>query len=282
MTHNTASKRTKFNTIGLSDRIGKSSIVFSDNFLEKDVRLIEVTEEILNYLENGESLSIVGSLDTSSSGNDAVLTSDEKTFSIKKVETSNAVYLVDPSIADKYDIQSASQDYFELKLIPARIEVIKELLSSSQYNGLDAEKENCINESKLLSYSELRKQVQASNGEYSKALFAAGVIELKGKMRILSKIAIREAIQQLIYTIMEHTWDVNNIDEEKCVHAMPDIDPVLINFSLKTLQTTSTNRPDRLKEDTTWALDQNTISKATAHVLFNSQTQPTMVNFTRN
>jgi hypothetical protein len=283
------------NSIGLQNKTGeKITISFSQNFLKKDVRLIEVTEDLVNLLERGESLSIIGPVEVSGIGSsrasDSVLTSQEKTFSIKKVEQSNAVYVVDPSNTDEYSIQFASQDYYEIKPIPARLEKIKQLLSSTQYNGTDAEIENLVDKSKLISYDELRDQVQASNVEFTSALFGLGVVELQGKMRVLSKIAIREAVQQLIYTIMENTWDLHSISEEKCILAMHTVDPVLLNFALKTLvqkkclkETKVISSSDKNEEKESerkgiWTLDQDAISKATAHILFNSQTQPTKVH----
>jgi hypothetical protein len=273
-------------SIGLQNKIGENiQISFNQNFQKKDVRLIEVTEDLLKLLERGESLSIIGPIEGSSSTSDAVLTSQEKTFSIKKVEQSNAIYIVDPSNTDKYSIQFASQDYYEIKPIPARLEKIKQLLSSTQYNGTDVERENLVDESKLISYNELRDQVQASNVEFTSALFGLGVVELQGKMRLLSKISIREAVQQLIYTIMENAWDIHSISEEKCILAMHTVDPVLLNFALKTLvqkkchkEINSHSSTDKNEERIGfWNLDQDAISKATAHILFISQTHPTKV-----
>jgi hypothetical protein len=274
-------------SIGLQNKIGeKIQISFNQNFQKKDVRLIEVTEDLLKLLERGESLSIIGPIEVSGSGSsasDTVLTSREKTYSIKKVEQSNAVYVVDPSNTDEYSIQFASQDYYEIKPIPARLEKIKQLLSSSQYNGTEAETENPVDKSKAITYNELRDQVQASNVEFTSALFGLGVVELQGKMRLLSKIAIREAVQQLIYTIMENTWDVHSISEERCILAMHTVDPVLLNFALKTLVQKKCLKETKNEEKESerkgiWTLDQDAISKATAHILFNSQTQPTKVH----
>eukprot|EP00596_Hydrurales_sp_CCMP1899_P009062 CAMPEP_0119044980 /NCGR_PEP_ID=MMETSP1177-20130426/36123_1 /TAXON_ID=2985 /ORGANISM="Ochromonas sp, Strain CCMP1899" /LENGTH=172 /DNA_ID=CAMNT_0007015975 /DNA_START=118 /DNA_END=633 /DNA_ORIENTATION=+ len=86
---------------------------------------------------------------------------------------------------------------------------------------------------------------------------------------------------------MENTWDLHSISEEKCIHAMHTVDPVLLNFALKTLvqkkclkETKVISSSDKNEEKESeskgiWTLDQDAISKATAHILFNSQTQPT-------
>lgn len=285
MAESSASKRRKSNdvdetnrgVISLPDKIGTSALLFGVDFAQRDVRLIEVTEEILKQLADRQPLKIIGPTEVSVGGgaSDAVLTSMEKTFSIKKVETSNAVYLVDPSNSDNYTIQSASQDYYEIKCIPPRIEKIKELCP--QYNGIEAEIENRFDECRLLSYSELRHQIQASDAEYSIALFKLAVVELHGKMRLLSKVAIRESTRYLLFTIMEQKWNIKHIDEDLCVRHIPEIDPILLNFSLRSLGEKSNTDGMEAVGGVYWVLDQDMISKATAHIQFNRQSDPTAV-----
>lgn len=286
----TAAKRTKFNldVIGLQNSVGKSSIFFNQNFLDRDVRLIEVSEDLISSLENGECLKIIGPLlmdgGDSKVVSDAVLATQLKTFSIKKVETSNAVYIIKPSDEARFNIESASQDHYELKPIAARLERIKELLVDSQYDGVDAEKGSNVSLSDFMTYDELRNQIQASDFEFSAALFAMGVVELQGKMRLLSKNAIKEAIKELIYTIMEHnrTWNITCLNEQECRDAMPHVDPIILNFSLKSLGQTcassSSNNNDTNSNQgsgarvgvETWMLDQDTLCSATARIVFTS------------
>ena len=271
--------------IGLPNRIGRSSIFFGSDFADRDVRLIEISEELLKQLDSRDSLKIIGPVEASSSqgATDAVLTSKNKTFSIKKVETSNAVYLVDPSKSETYRIQSASQDYYELKSIPPRIERIKELCA--EYDGI-SEDLNSDTVPPLLSYDELRCQIQASDEEFESSLFKLAIVKLNGKMRCLSKIAIRETIQKLLLTIMEERWDINCINENLCVRNIPDTDPILLNFSLQSLGEKISVSGDKMgqgqgqgqgQEPSIWTLDHNTIARSTAHRLFNSQSDPMMV-----
>ena len=271
--------------IGLQSKIGVSSILYNHDYLERDVRLIEVSEDILKCVSDGEILKIIGLVEASGKGSiaDTVLTTDEKTFLIKKVETSNAVYIVHPSNTDNYSVKAASQDYYELKLIPARLEKISDILQSSQYTGVDDELAMQNDGSRFLSYEDLRNQVQASDHEFSSALFSLGVVELKGKMRLISKAAKTETIQQLIYTIIEQGWDLCSINEVICRSLIPDTDPVLLKFCLKSLghKTSSESRDTGLlqEESDIWTLDRDTISRATAHNLFKSQKDPSKVCF---
>lgn len=289
MSDSTSSKRRRSDTtdnvgskvVGLQNVIGKTSITFDVNFLKRDIRLIEVTEDILKSILDREVLKIIGPVKSSGKGvaSDAVLTSNDKTFSIKKVETSNAVYILNPSSSDVYTIQSASQDYYELKSIPPRIERICEMLKLSLFDGGDTGTENLVDASCLLSYDDLRNEIQASDKEFSDILFSLGVVELGGKMRLLSKTAIAETTKQLIYTIIEKGWNINDISQKLCESSIPQTDPVLLAFSLKTLcsKTSSKSMDDATLEPGHWVLDKDTISKATAHNLFQSQSDPTAV-----
>jgi Sister chromatid cohesion protein Dcc1 len=268
------------NVVGLQNVIGKTSIIFDVNFLKRDIRLVEVTEDILKSIRDKEVLKIIGPVKSSGKGvaSDAVLTSNDKTFSIKKVETSNAVYILNPSNSDVYTIHSASQDYYELKSIPPRIERICEMLKLSLFDGTETAGENQIDASCLLSYEDLRNEIQASDSEFSDILFSLGVVELGRKMRLLSKTAIAETTKQLIYTIIEKGWDINRISQNLCESSIPQTDPVLLAFSLKTLcLKCSKSLDDGTQEPGYWRLDKDTISKATAHNLFKSQSDPTAV-----
>lgn len=269
-------------SVGLQSVTGSYSISFDSAFMQRDVRLIEVSEDLLKCLTAGESLNIIGPVEPCGKGDDshAVLTTGHKTFSIKKVETSNAVYILNPSSSDVYTIHSASQDYYELKLIPPRISKISGLLLSSVYDGIEIEATNSIDQSNLLSYDELRLQIQASDTEFSAALFSLGVVELRGKMRQLSKQAIAETTKQLIYTIIENDWDIKNISEESCSIAIPDTDPILLNFSLKSLgQRVTSGSLQDLVGSNIWALSKDAVSRATAHNLFRAQGQSTKVSY---
>lgn len=73
------------NATQLYDVINTStSISFSANFRNREMKLIELNQEVAKRIENGESLKIIGSI-----GSEAVLCTNDRTFAIKKVETSN-------------------------------------------------------------------------------------------------------------------------------------------------------------------------------------------------
>ena len=60
------------------------SLRFSSSYGNRDLRLIEVPEEIIQIIKMGQELKIIGD-----KAGDAALCTNDRTFSIKKVETSN-------------------------------------------------------------------------------------------------------------------------------------------------------------------------------------------------
>lgn len=75
-----------------------------------------------------------------------------------------------------------------------------------EYLGATADTENPVDAKWLLSYDELRQEIQASDEEFTSSLFTLCVVELRGKMRMLSTSAVREVTRDLLDTTMEQGW----------------------------------------------------------------------------
>lgn len=75
--------------------------------LKSSYKLFEVPKNF-NIAPN-EQLRLIGD-----ETNHAVLCTDSKTYAIKKVETSNSVFLVAPSDNKRFNIESLHQDYYEV------------------------------------------------------------------------------------------------------------------------------------------------------------------------
>lgn len=227
---------------------------YSSQENKRDLRLIETSMDLIKKIKDCEKLKLIGS-----KGEDTVLCTNEQTFSMKKVETSNSVFLIPGSCNNEYNIISNCGTFYELKPINGRVEQIEELLKQTQYYGTNDE-----NQTNLLSRTEIEERVQASKKELDEAFEKLGVIELKGKMRMVSRSASREVIRCLLDTIMENDWSIHNVDEFVCCNIMKDTDAVLLHSVLKKL-----GRIIEKKENTMiWKLDEDSIAKATAHILF--------------
>ena len=90
--------------------LNESKILFSDDFQPEKFKVIEAPNEVIESLNRGDSLYIKGT----EGSVDAVLCSGNKTYSLKKAETSNSCYLLPPSNSFKFEITSKSSEYYEV------------------------------------------------------------------------------------------------------------------------------------------------------------------------
>lgn len=202
--------------------------------------------------------------------NDTVFCTGDKTYSIKKVETSNTVYIVPKSASNEYNVNAQCKEYYELKPIPGKISRITELLKNTEYNGVDKESE--VDTSLLLTSQELREQIQASDFEYFNAIKSLGIIELNGKMRIVNPVVIRELIRYVCDTIMENSWDISNLDFRQ-LHA--EISEVNENLLLHTLSLVGeTINSSSNSSESIWKLNRSLLAIQAAHYIFQTQDPP--------
>ena len=235
------------------------TLVFAPGFDTRDLRLFEVPQEVLEKVLEGQELSLIGE-------GDSVLCTGDKTFSMKKVETSNQLFFLQASEGTEFALTSRTSDYYEVKPTAPRLEQIEVLLLPTQYNGAEDEAENPPAPALLLSRSELLSKVQASRGEVESALHALGVVEMDGKMRLVSKAAVREVARNLLDTIMENGWSVDKLDGNLCSAAMTGVDPVMLTHTLSTLG--SVEGGEGSSDSNTWRLSADAVAKVSAHGLF--------------
>ena len=171
--------------------------------MSSSLRLFEVPSNF--DISSANELRIIGD-DT----NHAVLCTDSNTFTIKKVETSNSVFLVAPSDDKRFSIESLHHDYYEvmqrplfpliladlcanilcflltmtlMKLVQTspNIDVLRNILSATVYVSAAVDESNPYLEKNLLTLDDLHKVVQASRKELSAALTSLGAVDINGK-----------------------------------------------------------------------------------------------------
>ena len=245
---------------------GKRRLFYPQSFGARDLRLMEVPADLLSTIMSGQNLKIVG--DTSKT--DAVLCSDDRTYSIRKVETSNQIYLVPPSSSSDFPLECGINEYYEIKPIAGHISRIKELLETHQYEGEENEGSKDVN--LFLSREQLWQQVQASDQEMESALLRLGVVHLRGYMRMLSPTAAAAISRDLLDTAIVGGWDMNNVSENVCMDAMPGIDSVLLRYVLSTLGKLKDSSDGSDSTSTSiWELESDKVARKTAHMLFSNR-----------
>ena len=126
-----------------SDLLPLSQVVsFSTELMGEDVKVLEVTKEVAEYLKTGEILTIRGD-----EAENAVICSNNKTYDIKEAETSNSLLMLDKIVLPK-DVDKSSSDrklgwstvggifykYLEIIEVRPKLRKIKEILSKNLYN----------------------------------------------------------------------------------------------------------------------------------------------------
>lgn len=181
-----------------------------------DYKLLELNEDVLQQIQQGQTLSFKGGLSEK-----IVLCTDNKTYDVKEAEISNSLLLIpnlksaqqtstSPLKSPKNNMSNKSMDnsvedddmgqngcrilerrpvlkifheYFECREINPRFRKLNDLLQLTRYFG--PENEYCIDRNLLFTYQQLLNTVQCSRAEFSKGLQEYRVIEVDGRMRIL-------------------------------------------------------------------------------------------------
>lgn len=92
----------------------RCQLAFDANFATKDFRLLEISKDMLTYIEQEGEIRLVGDI-----AGDVVLCTDMTTYSLKKVETSNSMCIVPPrrSPDEPHSIASIKKEYYEVRYI---------------------------------------------------------------------------------------------------------------------------------------------------------------------
>lgn len=87
-----------------------ANVLFSQSFQPQGYKLIEAPDEVAISVLAGNQVYLKGTEVSA----DAVLCTAGKTYSLKKVETSNSVFLVPSTTTDHFEIISKAAEYYEV------------------------------------------------------------------------------------------------------------------------------------------------------------------------
>jgi hypothetical protein len=85
-------------------------LIFSTNFDDRNLRMIELPVQVYNYINDGGYLTIKGQ----PTGKDAVLCTFNQTYEMKKIENSNTLFLVPPSDSTIFTIDGQTSSIYEV------------------------------------------------------------------------------------------------------------------------------------------------------------------------
>nr|CAG4644131.1 EOG090X09TV [Lepidurus arcticus] len=191
-----------------------TALFFSHTLIDKDVKLMEVSKEILASLEQGESLVIKGfELD------DAVVCTHDQTFEIKEAGTSNSLLVLpSPSTAPilnedetrtvkQLNILGVYHTYYELRPTLPRLRRLRTLLSEHPYKGKALES---LDEQLNLTFAALSEAVQCSDSQILDALTSLQALKIRGHYRLFS-LELKLKLMGQTMTFMESANLLNSI-----------------------------------------------------------------------
>lgn len=187
--------------------------------IAKTIKIIEINKDILQYLES-EIAPI--ELKSSSVNNDVVLCTSNKTFNLKKVETSNSVYLFRPNRSSGpsvMKVEASCAVYYEIR---------PKLLQLSQSIGLIR---RLVESEPNIDTSQLYESVNLSRDETEQILASSGVIALpSNQVKLLAFKPFLASIDAVFqYLITSRIWPTD-INLSQLISHLSEIDRDIITF----------------------------------------------------
>ncbi|ORX47534.1 hypothetical protein BCR36DRAFT_355504 [Piromyces finnis] len=199
------------------DTTNNIKLIFSDDFKQDAFKIIELTKELADELEeNKENTKMVfrGLPD-----DEAVFCTNNKTYQIKHVQTTNMMLLLYPeqvkeqddsmdinnSTSNKYffySIKDNISSYYELIKISPRIKKLHMILSDTKYHGPDEEDRFDRQKVHFYTLDDILNEIQASEEEILEGLKEYNAININGYWRILDSNYIQIFLETLLNNIV--------------------------------------------------------------------------------
>jgi len=210
------------------------SIFMNKDMASDDLKLLEVDNDTLNYLLEGNSLVIRGS-----ENENAICCSQNKTHSFKVAEISNplliTVGLIFPDAINKESTERQiitprvafiSNSYFEIKIMKPIMEKMKYLLELNLYCGVS--NENLNENAKKYTVDDFLEIIQSSEDEIYKYLNYIEAFNIDGYWRLLDYDYLTGLIEHILKLIDEKGWSFNEIEVDQLYSELKELYPLAI------------------------------------------------------
>ena len=258
-------KRGRESQASLLDGCEDVEMSFSSSFGTRDMRLFEVPAELEKAVcEGGGELFLMGS----ENALDAVVCTGDRTYSIKKVETSNTVCLLDPRGTVQHSVEATCPFFYELKAAAPSFAALERALLQTVYRGVDMESMYPPNSEQLLTREQVEAMCLCSRQELHAGLASLGALEVDGKVRMVSRDTKWDLAKRLINEVVLGDLNYDAIDDSdlraRLSSSSEHIDYTLFAHTLAGLGELVDGR---------WALQRDKIASTAAHVIFREDTK---------
>lgn len=245
-----------------------------------DIELLEIDPGVLNeILKSDGSIAFKGGPDDV-----AVVCTKTKTYQVKRVETSNHILLVGPSLdggettttktkttvvtetqppdeapTKRATVRAQKSSHLDLTEIAPRLDRLRDMLASVAYGVGGAMETDAMETDDAAGYAfeELDENVQASEIEIMRCLEDEHALCVDGKWRSVDAGYRLHALSMLAVTIGGNGWMTSAVPEDDVVATMT-ADGFIREVVLNTLQAFG----DRNDDGATWCLDEKRVCRA--------------------
>eukprot|EP01117_Protostelium_nocturnum_P003140 TRINITY_DN1408_c0_g1_i3.p2 TRINITY_DN1408_c0_g1~~TRINITY_DN1408_c0_g1_i3.p2 ORF type:complete len:349 (+),score=127.54 TRINITY_DN1408_c0_g1_i3:124-1170(+) len=191
----------------------------------KQIKLIEVDEEMIKELESNNNLFILRGFPSS----EAILCDNHHSFQMRMVESTNSLFLFPPSSSSSSSssssiesneliISSSIQCHFELIKNQPRLDILRQLL----YNN-PLQREGDESKEGKITMKELKERVQASDSQIEKGLKELGAFEYDGFIQVLDEDWEDDIIENLILEVISNDWNFSSVPNNQIISLLDSI-----------------------------------------------------------
>ncbi|CAF0865449.1 unnamed protein product [Brachionus calyciflorus] len=201
--------------------------------LNEEYKLLELDEEKLNYLIEGNSLVIRGD-----ESDNAVCCTQNSTFSFKVAEISNPLLIssdlilsgkTDETKALNSEIVFMTNSYFIMAKEKPKVQKIKNLLELNLYSGKAYEQ----NEAKKFTMNDFLDQIQSSEDEIYSYLNFIKAFQIDGFWRLLDFKYLNQILDNVLKIIDEKCWLMDKIPVKEIYTELDSIYDMYLIFLFK-------------------------------------------------
>ncbi|KAG4108214.1 hypothetical protein H8356DRAFT_1022876 [Neocallimastix lanati (nom. inval.)] len=214
-------------------------LIFTNDFKQDSYKILEITKELADELEKKEKetkLVFRGLPD-----DEAVFCTNDKTFQIKKVQTTNMMLFISPELNQNpdsmendttdttsncyhYNINDNISSYYELIKISPRIKKLYMILSDTKYQGPDEEDRFDKLKVKFYTLNDILNEIQASEEEIIEGLKEYNAIDINGYWRIIDPNYIQIFLETLLNNIVIYDLSSEHLPLHKVIELSVEFD----------------------------------------------------------
>ncbi|XP_065646559.1 sister chromatid cohesion protein DCC1 isoform X3 [Hydra vulgaris] len=216
---------------GVIQRKGSiQSLYYSTTWMKEDYKLIELSNELIKELKEGDNLVIRGDVE-----DECVICTRNQTFELRAAETTNSLLvlprLITPKSKDfskelplvETPVLSCFNSYYEVRPTRPKLQRLRKYLTVNAYSGYrgDDKKEKFTTE-------DLLDTIQCSEAELTQGLIACQALQVDGYWRTLEINYQEKAFSQILALVEEKGWSWKEIPTEETCEILKELYPSFV------------------------------------------------------